>query len=71
MRPEVAAKASNYIYFANGNLASQPMLNEDVINDGAIYPDERATENLYTVQTPPQSAQRVITREWTRLKSGQ
>src|SRR3546814_6465074 len=30
MRPEVAAKASNYVYYANGNKASQEFLNEDV-----------------------------------------
>src|SRR3546814_3174234 len=36
MRPEVAAKASNYVYYANGNKASQEFLNEEVINDPAI-----------------------------------
>ena len=33
------ADASNYVYYANGNAASQPMLEEDVIGDPAIYPD--------------------------------
>ena len=36
MRADVAAKASNYVYYANGNLASQELLNEDVIGDPAI-----------------------------------
>ncbi|MEP3301453.1 MAG: polyamine ABC transporter substrate-binding protein, partial [Roseibium sp.] len=29
MKPEVAAKASNYVYYANGNVASKEFLNED------------------------------------------
>jgi putrescine transport system substrate-binding protein len=32
------AAASNYVYYANGNLASQEFLEEDVIGDTAIYP---------------------------------
>ncbi len=40
MKPEVIAKASNYVYYANGNKASQPLLEKEVIEDPAIYPDE-------------------------------
>ena len=36
MAPENAAAASNYVYYANGNKASQELLNEDVIGDTAI-----------------------------------
>ena len=46
MKPEVAAKASNYVYYANGNLASKKFLNEDVIGDPAIYPDEETFGRL-------------------------
>ena len=64
------ADASNYVYYANGNLASQPLLEEDVIGDTAIYPDEATLENLYTVTAYPPKVQRVVTREWTRVKTG-
>ncbi len=40
MRPEIAAANSNYVFYANGNLDSQPLLGEDVIGDEAIYPDQ-------------------------------
>jgi len=71
LRADVMAKASNYVYYANGNLASQKLLNEDVITDPAIYPTEAALKTLYT--TTPNSAdiQRIITRMWTTVKSGQ
>ena len=42
MDAHVAAKASNYVYYANGNKASQELLEEDVIGDPAIYPSEEA-----------------------------
>ncbi len=64
------AAASNYVYFANGNKASQEFLEEDVIGDTAIYPDEETVKNLYTKSPYPSKVQRVVTRLWTKVKSG-
>jgi len=64
------ADASNYVYYANGNLASQPMLEDDVIGDPAIYPDEATLKNLYTTSPYNAKVQRVVTRLWTKIKSG-
>lgn len=65
------AAASNYVYYANGNEASQEFLVEDVIDDTAIYPDEATLANLYTTTPYDAGVQRVVTRLWTRVKSGQ
>ena len=70
MRAEVAAKASNYVYYANGNLASQSLLNEDVIGDPAIYPTAAAVEHLYVTTPYGPKEQRVVTRLWTKIKTG-
>ena len=70
MDPENIATATNYVYFANGNKDSQPLLNDDVINDPAIYPDEAALNNLYTTTPYPAKVQRIVTRMWTKIKSG-
>ena len=67
---ENMAAASNYVYYANGNEASQPFLLEDVIGDTAIYPDAATLETLYTKGPYEARAQRVVTRMWTRIKSG-
>ncbi|WP_147111926.1 polyamine ABC transporter substrate-binding protein [Tateyamaria sp. syn59] len=64
------AQASNYVYYANGNAASKEFLLEDVIGDTAIYPDEAALENLYTVTPWGARDQRNLTRTWTKIKSG-
>jgi len=70
MRADVIAKASNYVYYANGNKASQPMLVEDVISDPAIYPDEATVAKLYVTSPYSPRVQRVVTRVWTRVKTG-
>ncbi len=70
MAPKVIAKASNYVYYANGNAGSQEFLNEDVIGDPAIYPDEETVDNLFVTTPYPPRVQRVVTRAWTRVKTG-
>ncbi len=70
MDPENAAAASNYVYYANGNKASQEYLLDDVINDPAIYPDEETLNNLYTTTPLDPKVQRFVTRLWTKIKSG-
>ncbi|OIP84612.1 MAG: spermidine/putrescine ABC transporter substrate-binding protein PotF [Rhodobacterales bacterium CG2_30_65_12] len=64
------AAASNYVYYANGNLASQAFLEEDVIGDPAIYPDAATLDNLFTTTPFDAKIQRVVTRLWTTIKSG-
>jgi putrescine transport system substrate-binding protein len=71
MRPEVMAKASNYVYYANGNLASKQFLNADVIGDTAIYPDDATLQKLYTVSPKDNRYQRLLTRAWTQIVTGQ
>lgn len=70
MDAENMAAASNYVYYANGNKASQEHLVEDVIGDPAIYPSEAALDNLFTTTPYPPKVQRVVTRLWTKIKSG-
>ncbi|MBO6881944.1 MAG: polyamine ABC transporter substrate-binding protein [Marivita sp.] len=64
------AQASNYVYYANGNASSKEFLNEDVIGDTAIYPDDATLEKLYTTTPFPPAEQRSLTRMWTKVKSG-
>lgn len=71
MRPEVIAKSSNYVYYANGNKASQPLLDKDVFDDLAIYPPESVVKKLFTVTAFPPREQRTLTRAWTKVKTGQ
>jgi putrescine transport system substrate-binding protein len=70
MRPDVIAKASNYVYYANGNEAAKALLEEDIIGDPAIYPSAETMERLYVVTPYDPKTQRFVTRLWTRIKTG-
>ncbi|MEM8749029.1 MAG: polyamine ABC transporter substrate-binding protein [Pseudomonadota bacterium] len=71
MRPEVIAKASNYVYYANGNKESQGLLDKDVLEDPAIYPDEPVLAKTYITTPYDARTQRLVTRTWTKVKTGQ
>ncbi len=71
MRPEVVAKASNYVSYANGNLASQQFVNPDILSDPAIYPDEETLKSLYVKKPYDARGQRTVTRAFTTVKTGQ
>ena len=58
MKPEVAAKASNYVFYANGNKASQQFIDKEILDDPAIYPDEATLEKLFHRALRPEDAAR-------------
>lgn len=70
MRPEVIAKATNYVNYANANKPSQEFIDEGVLSDPAVYPSQEVLDRLFTTTALPPRAQRVQTREWTRVKTG-
>jgi putrescine transport system substrate-binding protein len=69
-RPEVAAKNTNFISYANGNLASQKFIDKSILDDKTIYPNEATMRKLYTIGAPDPKTQRLINRLWTRIKTG-
>jgi putrescine transport system substrate-binding protein len=71
MRPEVIAKASNFVVYANGNKASQEFVDKEILDDPAVYPDEPTLAKLFTVTAATPKEQRVITRTWTKIVTGQ
>jgi putrescine transport system substrate-binding protein len=70
LRPEVAAKNTNFLSYANGNLASQKFVDKAILDDRTIYPDAATMAGLYTITAHDQKTQRLINRLWTRIKTG-
>jgi putrescine transport system substrate-binding protein len=70
LKPEVAAKNTNFISYANGNLASQKFIDKSILDDPTIYPDAAVMAKLYTITAHDQKTQRLINRLWTRIKTG-
>lgn len=69
-RPDVAAKNSNFLGYANGNLASQKLVDAKIIGDKTIYPDEAMMAKLFIITARDPATQRVINRLWTKVKTG-
>jgi putrescine transport system substrate-binding protein len=69
-RPEVAARNSDFLSYANGNLPSQKFINSKVTGDKTIYPDETTQRRLFVITARDPAAQRVINRLWTKVKTG-
>jgi putrescine transport system substrate-binding protein len=69
-RPEVAARNSNFIAYANGNLASQKFVDKAVLEDATVYPDEATMKRLYTITAADQKTLRLTNRLWTKVKTG-
>ena len=70
LEPEVAAKNTNFISYANGNLASQKFIDKAILDDRTVYPDAATMAKLYTIIAHDQKTQRLINRLWTRIKTG-
>jgi putrescine transport system substrate-binding protein len=69
-RPEVAARNSDFLHYANGNLASQKLIDPKILNDKNIYPDEATLKKLFVITARDPASQRVINRLWTKVKTG-
>jgi putrescine transport system substrate-binding protein len=70
LRPEIAAKNSNLIKYANSVSASLQPLDASVRSDQGVYPPPEVRARLTPERPRPPQYQRLLTRMWTRFKSG-
>ncbi len=70
LRPEVAAKNSSYISYANANAASTALIDKSVTDNPNVYPPADLMTKL--VPDMPESAEfsRSLNRAWTSIKTG-
>ncbi len=71
MDPEVIAKVTNKVRYANGNIASLPFVDEAIREDPAIYPGAEVRSRLHPDLVESQPFSRELNRAWTRIRSGQ
>jgi putrescine transport system substrate-binding protein len=71
MDPQVIAKVSNDIHYANDNAAATPLVDPALVNNPAFYPSGEMEKRLYPMLPDPSPAvERMRTRIWTRIKTG-
>ena len=71
LEPEVIAEVSDYVGYANPNTKADEFMDEEVRNDPSIYPSQAVLDKLYISAELPVRVQRLMTRSWTKVKSGQ
>jgi putrescine transport system substrate-binding protein len=71
LRPEVQAEITNYTMFTSPNLAARKLIDHDVLaNKIAFPPDEYLSTKAQFYQVRSNATRRVMTRAFTKLKSG-
>jgi len=71
MDAQIAANNTNYVAYANANAASTPLVDAEILNDPTIYPTPEARAGMWTLQPYDSRTDRIVTRLWTRIRTGQ
>ncbi|MGH8332751.1 MAG: extracellular solute-binding protein, partial [Pseudomonas sp.] len=69
--PQVIAKVSASVGYANPNPASKQDMDPELVNNPEVYPPQAVLDKLYISTTPPQAIMRLMTRSWSKVKSNQ
>jgi putrescine transport system substrate-binding protein len=70
LRPDIAARNSNLIKYANAVIPSIQPLDTAVASDPGVYPPAAVRARLTPERPRPPEYQRLLTRMWTRFKTG-
>ncbi|PIE14270.1 MAG: spermidine/putrescine ABC transporter substrate-binding protein PotF [Rhodobacterales bacterium] len=70
MDPRITANNTNFVWYANANLASLPLVDPEITSDPGIFPPQEVKDKLWTAVAYGKKMDRVITRLWTSLKTG-
>ena len=71
LEPKVIAAITNDIHYGNDNLAARPFVQSDILADPAVYPPPELRARLYLPAELGQDYDRLRTRAWTHIKTGQ
>jgi putrescine transport system substrate-binding protein len=69
LEPQIIAEITNEIHYGNDNLASNPYVDPQILNDPAIYPTPQMRSRLYEAAEVNPALERIRTRTWTRIKT--
>ena len=70
LRPEVAAKNSNFVNYANANSKATALVSEELRNDAGIYPTSEVKARLQPSVAKSAEFTRELNRSWTRFMTG-
>ncbi|PWB35171.1 polyamine ABC transporter substrate-binding protein [Pseudomonas sp. SDI] len=71
LEPEVIAKVSAYVGYANPTPAAKPFMDPELVDNPEVYPPQAVLDKLYISTTPTPTIMRLMTRSWSKVKSNQ
>lgn len=71
LRPDVIGPITNTVYYANANAKAASFVEAEILGDPTIYPTAEVMARLFPEQSPTPALERMRTRMWTRIKTGQ
>lgn len=71
LRPEVVAAITNTVFYANPNPASLEFVAEEVKSNPSIYPSAETIAKGFMMKAHNPEFEELLTRTWTRIKTGQ
>ena len=71
MDPKVIAEITNEIYYGNPNLAANAYVRPEILHDKILYPTPEIEARLYPSEEVSIATERIRTRIWTRIKTGE
>lgn len=69
--PKVVAPISDFLGYPNPNLAATPLVGTEIRDNPNLTPTAEAQKTLYVLQPLPQKIERVRTRTWSKIKTGE
>ena len=70
LQPEVIAQVSDYVGYANPNPGADKLMEQSIRTDAAVYPPQAVLERTFVNFELPPKVQRLMTRSWTKVKTG-
>ncbi|MBK5479943.1 polyamine ABC transporter substrate-binding protein [Pseudomonas sp. 13B_2.1_Bac1] len=70
LQPEVIAQVSDYVGYANPNPGSDKLMKQSIRTDEAVYPPQAVLDRTFVNFELPPKVQRLMTRSWTKVKTG-
>jgi len=70
LKPEVIAQVSDAVGYANPNPGSDKLMEQSIRSNQSVYPPQAVLDKTYVQVEQPPKIQRLMTRSWTKVKSG-
>lgn len=71
LEPKVMAGIDDYVGYANAVKGSKELMDPEIANNPNVFPPEDVMKRLFAIKEASSSYERLRTRTWTRIRTGQ